>query len=327
MLDLNNLEKKFWKRINFKGKLDDISQIVCKEYSLGNLISNKIVFIGYEDFNYILHTDQGKFFVKVFANFRSQDECKRYIEVMTVAVKSKVSTPKIYKSKQGSMCTIKQDNNLLNLCVLEYIDGNSLFAMKELPNEKEIKFLAHQAAIINSIKIKPSFIYDEWAITNFPKEFRKKGKYLNSEDMTLIKPLLKKFEDIKIDTLPHVFVHGDILTTNVIKDKNSKLWIVDFAVSNYYPRIQELAILACNLCYRKEDKNQNESNFKLALKEYQKTLKITNKEKQALPTYIQLAHAMHILSANYEKVFLKNTTLENKYWLEQGRTGLKQMRE
>ena len=324
MSNSNNLEQKFWERISFNGKLEDISQKVCEEYNLGNLISNKLFLVGYEDFNYILQTNKGKYFVKVFANFRSPEECKRYVEIIGKAIKAKVSTPKMYKSKQGELCVIKKGSSQLNLCVLEYIDGNNLFTLNELPNEEEIKFLSHQAALINSIKIKPSlFVYDEWAITSFPKEFARKGQYLNSGDMKLVKPLLSEFEDLKIDTLPHAFVHGDLIATNVVKDKNAKLWIVDFAVSNYYPRIQELAVLACNLFYRKENKNQSESNFNLALREYQKSIKLTTKEKQALPTYIQLAHAMHILSANYQKVFLKNTTSENEYWLEQGRTGLR----
>ena len=62
-----------------------------------------------------------------------------------------------------------------------------------------------------------------------------------------------------------------------------------------------------------------------ALDEYQKRIKLMPRELEALPTYIKLAHAMHILLANYEKVAKDDDSEENEYWLEEGRAGLKQM--
>ena len=146
------------------------------------------------------------------------------------------------------------------------------------------------------------------------------------EDLVLIKPLISKFEELNIERLPHCFVHGDIISTNVIKAKN-KLWIIDFAVSNYYPRIQELAVLSCNLFFDEESKKNSTENLKIALKEYQEIVSLTQNEIKALPTYIELAHGMHLLSANYEKVKNNNQTKENEYWINQGRIGLKQFIE
>ena len=138
----------------------------------------------------------------------------------------------------------------------------------------------------------------------------------------MIKPLTKEFEKINIQTLPHCFVHGDIIATNTMKDKNNKIWIIDFAVSNYYPRIQELAVFACNLLFDEEHRSKTENNLKIALGEYQKVIKLTPRELEILPTYIKLAYAMHVLSATYESVAEKNNSEENKYWLSQGRMGL-----
>ena len=115
---------------------------------------------------------------------------------------------------------------------------------------------------------------DEWAITNFLKEFKKKKGTLSKEDLELIEPLVKKFKDMKIEELPHCFVHGDIIVTNVMKDSNDKLWIIDFSVSNYYPRIQELAVLACNLFFDEDNKEESDKNMKIALEEYQKKIQI-----------------------------------------------------
>jgi Ser/Thr protein kinase RdoA (MazF antagonist) len=207
---------------------------------------------------------------------------------------------------------------------MEYIDGENLFEKNHSLNEKEVKFIAHQAGLINSTKLKPFQVYDSWAIINFLKEFKEKSKFLSEKDLDLVKPLVNKFKDLKIETLPHCFVHGDMIKTNVIKDSKGKLWILDFSVSNYYPRIQELAVLACNLFFDENNKEKSDKNLKIALEEYQKIIKLTDKELNSLNTYIELAHAMHLLCANEEKINKNNNSEENEYWLGQGRKGLQQ---
>jgi len=317
--------EKFYKRIGYKGKIDDISLAICKDFKLGEFLSNKLILIGYEDFNFVLETTKGKYFVKIFSNFRKDEECRRYVDIMLKAVEKKVSFPKLFKSEQSYLYITKINKTKLRLCVMEYINGKSYFSLGQKPNLDEIRYLAHQAALINSIDMKPEFVYDSWAIVNFLDEFRKKGEYLLPEDLRIIKPLIKEFEYMKIQELPHCFVHGDIIATNVMKDDNNKIWIIDFAVSNYYPRIQELAVLACNMFFDENSKLESEKNLKTALEEYQKTIQLTPRELEVLPKYIKLAHAMHILRANYEKVVEKDNSGESEYWLNQGRMGLKQI--
>ncbi len=314
----------FKNRINYEGDIEVISKLICIDYSLGNFLSNKVVLLGYEDFNVILETSKGKYFVKIFANFRNENHCKRYIDIILSMVNNGVATPKIFKSKQGFFHQITIDACKLRLCVLEYIKGSNLYDSNEKLSVNEIKFLAKQAALINTIDLKPEFVYDTWAISNFEKEFEKKLKYLSHSDSKLVENLLQEFNNLQSDKLPHCFVHGDIINTNVIKDKNSNLFIIDFSVSNIYPRIQELAVLACNILFDSENIKNTNNNLSIALEEYQKHIKLTEQELNVLPIYIKLAHAMHLLSANYEKFAKNNNSKENDYWLNLGRTGLKQ---
>ncbi len=315
----------FKKRIGYWGDLKDISLGICKQFRLGSFLSNKLVLMGYEDFNFSLETTSGKYFVKVFSNFRTDKDCERYVNIMLNAMESGVSIPKLYKSQQGYLCKLKINDSDLRLCIMEHVEGKTILSAREKLSDDEIRFIARQASLIDSINMKPYWIYDTWAITNFLKEYQKKWKYLSEEDLELIKPLVKEFKDLKIEELPHCFVHGDILTTNVMKDNNEKLWIIDFAVSNYYPRIQELAVLACDLLFDPKDKKKSDHNLMVALEEYQKKIQLTGRELKVLPTYIRLAHAMHLLRANYEKIVGKNTFEENEHFINQGRFGLKQM--
>jgi len=315
--------KHFYKRIGYEGELSDISKMICDNYNLGDFVSNKLVPLGYEDFNFILETTKGKFFVKILSNFRSDDDCHAYVDKMSKVIENNITFPKLFKSSQGYLHIAHVNESKLRFTVMEFIDGESYYVLKEKPNSDDIRELARQAALTNSMDIKPPLFYDSWAVTNFLKEYEKKEKHLQSEDVEMIEPLVKEFKEMKIDELPHCFVHGDYIVTNVMRDKNKKLWVIDFSVSNYYPRIQELAVMACNLLFDEKSKENSENNLKTALDEYQKTIKLTPRELEVLPTYIKLAHAMHILSANHEKIVEKNNSKENEYWLSQGRMGLK----
>ncbi|MEK6959194.1 MAG: phosphotransferase [archaeon] len=319
-----NKAELFKKRIGFKGPLEDISIAVCKQYGLGAFVSNKLVTVGYEDFNFSLNTSKGIFFVKIFANFRTLSDCKRYVEMIEEALAKKVHTPKLLKSRYGYLNIVKANGRKLRLVVMDFIDGKSMFESRIKLNQKEVKFLAKQAVRVNLMGVKPKFVYDHWAVIHFLKEFRKTKRFLTASDLALVAPLIKEFKELKIDTLPHCFVHGDIITTNIIKDKKGKLWIIDFSVANYYPRINELAVMICNTFFDPKSKARTDKNFKIAVKEYQKITPLTQRELKALPVYVKLAYGMHMLGPTYQKFKKGNKTSENNYWLKQGRAGLLQ---
>lgn len=318
------MQEWFKKRIGYSGDVKDISVQVCKDYKLGEFKSNKVVLHGYEDFNFVLETTKGKYFVKIFRLSRNLEECKRYISLLTESFKAKVSMPKLYKSRQGYLHLITLNGTKLRLCVMEYIDGKTFYELRVKLTPAEIKFIANQAAIINSINFKPTFLYDSWAITSFLREYKRKGGALKPEDEKLLRPLIKEFKDLNIESLPHCFVHGDLITTNVMRAKNGILYIIDFAVSNYAPRIQELAVIGCNIILDENNKETTQRNIQLLLEEYQRKIKLTKRELEAFPTYLKLAYAIYVLSANYEYVVRKDHREETQYWCNQSRIGLKQ---
>jgi Ser/Thr protein kinase RdoA (MazF antagonist) len=314
----------FQQRIGYNGKIDDISIQLCKDYGLGKFISNNIIFTGYEDLNYILKTLNGQFFVKIFRQERTDADCKRIVDVYLEAIKKGVNHPNLFESNQGFMYSMEIGNTKLRLCAMQFVEGDNFYGMNEKPALDEIKIVAKQAALINSMGMKPVQIYDSWAIVNFLSEFDKKAEYLPKDDLELIEPLVMQFKQIEIESLPHCFVHGDITCTNLMRGKDDKLWIIDFSCSNWYPRIQELAVLGCDVCFHPDDKNKSEQSLKALLSEYQKTIRLSNDEMKKLPTYIRLAHGMHLLCAGYEKYKNGNNTKENEYFLNHGRTGLRQ---
>jgi Ser/Thr protein kinase RdoA (MazF antagonist) len=218
---------------------------------------------------------------------------------------------------------VEVGNAKLRLCVTDFIQGNNFLALGQSPKLNEIKTIARQAAIINSMRIKPTYLNDSWCVLSFLEAYKERRTYLTPEDDEQISHIVEDAKRIKFKSLPHTFVHGDIISTNVIKGGKGTLWIVDFSCANYYPRIIEFAVLTADLLLGKE-KSESDKHLDIALREYQKTLPLTKVELETLPVVSKMAHAMHVINTLYYKVIHRHNTKESDYFLDKGREGLRQ---
>lgn len=312
--------EEFYNRINLKPDLSKLSKIICQEYNLGQYISEEIL-VGYEDFNFILTASTGKFCVKVFNKYRTYEDVKKYIDRIELANSLNINTPKVYNCDSGILCEIVLNDTKFRLCVFEYIEGKSFYDLNEIPTQMEIKNIIEQMAQIHNAKLESGFIYDKWTITNFEKEYEEKGKYLNHKYNEIFKSLAHKIASVKFEKLPTSFVHGDIISSNVMKDNNNKLWIIDFAVSNYLPRIVDLAVTSCNLCLNPKSIDKTIESTKMILTEYQKYNKLTDYELECFPLFYDLANAMGILQISYLNS-LGEASKEDEFWLTESEKGL-----
>lgn len=310
----------FNKRIGLNTDLDNISREICRAYSLGDFISNTLITIGYEDYNYYLVTSKGKFCVKIFSKERTKEDVENYLNRIRIVANSNINAPKPLKVNDDIFLSLDYYQNNYDICVFEYINGKNYFELQEKPSYDVIQELARQTAMINNLDIKPNFIYDSWAITSFIEEYNNKREYLSDEYLGEFDTLLEEFKNIDFEQLPKAFVHGDIISTNVMRDIDQKIWIIDFAVSNYLPRIIDLAVLSCNMCLDKDSKDNTYKNISLLLSEYNKYNKLTEYELQVFWTFYKVANAMHILQTQYI-IKTDGDSEENQYWLNEGIVG------
>lgn len=161
----------FQKRIGYQGDLKLFFEKVMNDYSLGEFQSYSPILQGYEDFNVVVQTDGGKFLMKVMGAFRSDEEVKQYVEIMQLAVASGISHPKVHPSSQGFLYKTTLGGVKIRLAVMDYIDGQDFYRLGVKPTDKEMTFLVKEAARINKLNFRPSYVYDSWAIPNFLKEF------------------------------------------------------------------------------------------------------------------------------------------------------------
>ena len=313
--------QEFYDRINLNTNLDNISKEICKKYNLDDYISDELILVGYEDFNYILNTTKGKYCVKIFNKERTNKDVNNYIDRIELASTLNINTPKVYRVKNNCLQIIDINNNQYRLCVFEYVNGKSFYDLNEIPTEKEIKEIIKQMVYIHNAKLDSEYIYDKWTITNFIKEYKDKKNYLDKKYIDIFNKLTNRLEKVDFNKLVYSFVHGDIISSNVMKDKNNKLWIIDFAVSNYLPRIVDLAVTSCNLCLNPNSKVKTIESTKMILEEYQKYIKLNEYELETFPLFYDLANAMGILQISYLNS-IGEASDEDKFWLEESEKGL-----
>lgn len=308
-------------RINFQSDFDELLIDVSKDYGIGEYISFVPVELGYEDVNLKLTTSAGNFFVKIFAEKRDDQECLRLINIVKSAIDKGVPHPVFLHKPSGYIFRGRYDDFNVRLAVFEYIEGKSYFEIKRNPSTSELKEIIKYASLIHEIDYKPPPLYDRWALVNFPAELEKAKKYLDAKDLKVMDKLLEEFEKIDMSTLSYSLVHGDLISTNIMKTKD-KIYFVDFSVANYYPRIVELAVLMSDVMFDPKGATSIEKYYKLLTGEYQKYHKLTKEELAALPLFIKLSHAMHLIGGVIQKEKLKNKSEENEHWLKLGKKGL-----
>ncbi len=313
---------RYYSRIDEIDDIGILSDLVCKEYNLGNYQDTFVIEIGYEDFNAIVTTSTGKYLMKVFRNLRDDKEVEDCINRSWSAFKNNVQTPKIYKNSKGNIVTIiNYKNSRFRVSILEYIDGANFFDLNRKPTIDELKKIVSIASNLNKIEYKPNFIYDTWAITSFCKEFERKQRYLNDEYLNMVKPIYEKFKDFDYDKLPKSFVHGDMMSTNLMVDRNENIWVIDFSVANYTARLNEIVVICDDVALIYGNKEESEKRIMMVFEQWCKEVNATQFEKDSFQMLLDVANAINVLNPLYE-IATGNDSDETKMHLNAGIFGL-----
>ncbi len=313
---------KFEERINLNFPLEVLSKEICKKYNIGSFVDNKLIEIGYEDYNYILTTKKGKFVVKVFSNLRTDEDCKNLADRGSVPYKYGFSCPKIFEVNGNNLYITTLNNIKFRLLVMEYINGKDFYTLNELPTLENLKLIGLETAKLNQIDFRPPFIYDRWSFINFEKEYLHNIKYFDNELKELIDKAYLEFKQIDFSKLKYGYVHGDLIETNVLKDIDNKLWFIDFSVANYLPRIMDLAVTICDLCLDLDNIKNTQKRTKAYLQAYESVHPLTDYEKECLKKIIHCHQAITLLETTRERIEENNLSDENFRFFEKGKLGL-----
>jgi len=310
----------FYERIYNIKNLKTVAEKICEYYDLGSLINYKHIEIGYEDFNMILSSNKGKYFVKILNKSRPREEQLRLVSILEKSIENNVKIPKILQINGKSIFELDINNKTLNIIVMEYIDGTNMLLLERDFNKEEIISVAQEMAKINNTDYNVESYYDEWTITNFESEYNKKIHAIDSENKNLITNVYNEMKKLDFSKFKMCYIHGDIIKSNLILDQENNIWVIDFSVLNYLPRVIELAVAMFGICLT-DDKDKSISNMNILINEYNKYNKLDGYEINNLPLVFNCISAMNVLQTSY----IKNTDEtfeENEHWLSEGRKGL-----
>ncbi|HNW20193.1 MAG TPA: phosphotransferase [bacterium] len=310
-------------RLGYTGNLDPVIERLCEAYGIGESVHFSIIAVGYEDCNVTIETQSGKYVAKIFSKERNKETISRYVEIMTKVLDAGVNHPPLIRTGEGKVIYCDDQADGISMVLMDFIGGETFFELDRAPDNAELKLIIEQAAKINGIDYHPIFLFDGWAIPNIEVMFDKVKNFIEPADLRLVEQAISKYKEIPADILPHALVHGDFTKANILKGIDGKMYILDFSVSNWYPRIQELAVISANLLHSETDSGSLREKTDLVITEYDKITPLTKDEKKYLYPYALAGSAMEFMGACSEKFIKGNSSEETDYWLNLGRNGLK----
>lgn len=310
-------------RLNYSGNPGPVVDRLCDAYEIGKPIKFSVIELGYEDCNVAIETLKGKYVAKIFSKERTPEIIERYSIIMEKVIEAGVNHPCLAKLDNGDVVYTDSIANGISMVLMKFIEGKTFFELDRPPDGNERLAIIEQAAKINQIDHYPSYLFDSWAIPNIHIIFKKVRQFIQADDLKLIERVLAKYDAIPVDSLPHCLVHGDFTKANIIKGDDGKMYILDFSVTNWYPRIQELSVISANLLYDKSNSMSLSNKTDLVSDEYSKFNLLTQEERKYIYSYTLAAVAMEFMGAHQEKYLNGNDSKETDYWLNLGRNGLK----
>jgi len=283
-----------------------------------------VIETGYEDCNVIIGTEKGRFLAKMFAKTRTPEDISRYTTIMQKVIEAGVNHPELVTTSDGKK--IYRDAGIA-LVLMHFVEGKTFLELNRAPNNDELKAVIEQAAKVNYIDYKPPYLSDSWAIPNIKTMFERVKKFIEPDDLKLVEQAVQQYEQIPVNDLPHAFVHGDFTKANIVKADNGQIYVLDFSVANWYPRIQELAVIVANLMHDKNDPRSLKEKCDYVVELYGQFDTLTDEETQHLSAYALAGISMELLGGLQEKYINSHDSEETAFWIATGREGLKKSLE
>jgi Ser/Thr protein kinase RdoA (MazF antagonist) len=304
---------------------------------------------GYEDLNIDLTTARARYVVKVFASGRAPGIAARTAALIEAARAAGVRHPPLHPDRTGSLIHWYREvpgEQAHPVLVMDFVPGRSLYDLRRAPSHEELSDVLEQAVLIHNIDSQPSFVPDPWAVSNLASMSRELGEVLDTEQRRHVEAAIIEFATIDRTELPAALIHGDLTKGNVIvPDPNSihdrivdavrgvpseaGVVIVDFAVANRLPRIQELSVIAANLCHGVPEPLPQRAytigSLYCAAAEAADNPPLSGAEWTALHAFTRAAGAMELLGAMAEW-HAGNHSGETAYLIDLGLAGLRDYR-
>jgi Ser/Thr protein kinase RdoA (MazF antagonist) len=229
-----------------KTSLPELVRHVAADYRLGDIADWSVLDTGYEDCNLDVRSGRGRVVVKVFAAGRPATIPARTADIIVRAQACGVRHPTLHRDGDGGYVHSCDGHWLL---VMDHAPGQTFYEMGRPPTGEELSLVIEQAARIHQIDAKPEPVFDPWAIANLVPLAGQVGHLLDDEQRVLVDGAIAALDNVSWDDLPHALIHADLTAGNVMLGPDGEITVLDFALANRWPRLQELAVIAASLMH------------------------------------------------------------------------------
>jgi Ser/Thr protein kinase RdoA (MazF antagonist) len=226
--------------------LPELVEHVAARYGLGDVAGWSVLETGYEDCNIDLRARRARVVVKVFSAGRPASVPARTAGIITLVRAAGVRHPALHRDADGADVHEYDGHHLI---VMDFAPGRSFFEMSRPPSEAELGKVLEQAALIHAIDARPEPVFDSWAIGNLVPLARQVGDLLDAEQRHFVDACLDELDGVHWRALPEALIHADLTAGNLLVAPDGELTVLDFALANRWPRLQELAVIAASLMH------------------------------------------------------------------------------
>jgi Ser/Thr protein kinase RdoA (MazF antagonist) len=178
---------------------------------------------------------------------------------------------------------------------MDHVPGYTFYDLSRPPNDSELRLVVEQAARIHSSGAHPEPVFDPWAIDNLVPLAGQVGHLLDDEQRRLVDRAIAAFTATDGRALPEALIHADLTAGNILLGPGGEITILDFALANRWPRLQELAVIAASLLHGSPGTIPQRMEKVAAMYSGVAAVPLTAAEEAALDAFGQGAAAMELL--------------------------------
>lgn len=308
--------ERIFDRIGKEIDLEELSKNICITYKLGDYNKYKLILVGIDDLSYVLNTSKGRYLVKIINHEKTNEEINEFIQKSSIITRNNINVPKLIPYEEGYLFTYEIDGLHINLVVMEYIDGSDLYSNNEHITKADIEKLIDILIPLHKLEEKiENKEYDEYCFMKIKEDYQKTKNVLPKNIKAQVEKMIKEFDKIELEKLPKCFTHGDLISSNIIKDKNKDLWLIDFYQSGIGVRILDIVKVLNSVIDNYKYENDTEELEQYFIEEYNKRMKLTPYELEVLPILRKIDVCTGIMMETFDAIEGRDNE-ENQYWLE-----------